>query len=70
MFTHAAWDDSRILKSQMLGDGSRTTKRIVPYAVYTDPELGRVGMTEREAVRAGKKIRVGRSQMRANGMAL
>ncbi len=70
MFTHSAWDDFRILESQMLGDGSRTTERIVPYAVYTDPELGRVGMTEREAIRAGKKIRVGRFQMRANGKAL
>ncbi len=70
MFTHSAWDDFRILESQMLGDGSRTTARIVPYAVYTDPELGRVGMTERDAVRAGKRIRVGRFAMRANGKAL
>ncbi|MFI5197065.1 MAG: mercuric reductase [Thermoanaerobaculia bacterium] len=70
MFTHTAWDDFRILASQMQGDGSRTTRRIVPYAVYTDPELGRVGMTEREAIRAGKKIRVGRFPMRANGKAV
>lgn len=70
MFTHTAWDDFRILESQMQGDGSRTTRRIVPYAVYTDPELGRVGMTEREAIQARKKIRVGRFPMRANGKAL
>ncbi len=70
MFTHSAWDDFRILKSQMLGNGSRTTARIVPYAVYTDPELGRVGMTENEALEAGRKIRVGRFSMRANGKAL
>ena len=49
LFTHTSWDDYRILLSQMAGDGTRTTERIVPYAVFTDPELGRVGMTEREA---------------------
>ena len=70
MFTHSAWDDFRILESQMQGDGARTTARIVPYAVYTDPELGRVGMTEREAIHARKKIRVGRFPMRSNGKAL
>ncbi|MEO8053521.1 MAG: mercuric reductase [Acidobacteriota bacterium] len=70
MFTHAAWDDFRILESQMLGDGSRTTARIVPYAVYTDPELGRVGMTEREAVAARRRIRVGTFPMRSNGKAI
>jgi pyruvate/2-oxoglutarate dehydrogenase complex dihydrolipoamide dehydrogenase (E3) component len=69
MFTHTAWDDFRILESQMLGDRSRTTRRIVPYAVYTDPELGRVGLTEQEALQAGKRIRVGRFSMRANGKA-
>lgn len=67
MFTHTAWDDFRILESQMLGDRSHTTRRIVPYAVYTDPELGRVGMTEREALKTGRKIRVGRFSMRASG---
>ena len=48
LFTHTSWDDYRILLSQMAGDGSRTTNRIVPYAVFTDPELGRVGLTERK----------------------
>jgi len=37
-FTHTAWDDYRILMSQIAGDGSRTTDRIVPYAMFTDPE--------------------------------
>ena len=58
-FTHTSWDDFRILQSQMLEDGSRTTDRIVPYAIFTDPELGRVGMTETEARKAGKNIKVG-----------
>ncbi len=48
MFTHTSWDDHLILESQLLGDGSRTTTgRIVPYAIFTDPELGRVGIDRR-----------------------
>ncbi|HEU5248436.1 MAG TPA: FAD-dependent oxidoreductase, partial [Thermoanaerobaculia bacterium] len=69
MFTHTAWDDYRILLSQFAGDGSRTTDRIVPYAIYTDPQLGRVGMTEAESKEAGRKVRVGRFEMRQNGKA-
>ena len=69
MFTHTAWDDFRILESQMAGDGSRTTRRVVPYAVYTDPELGRVGKTEKEAREAGADVRIGRFEMRNNGKA-
>ena len=70
MFTHTSWDDHRILLSQLVGDGKRTTRRIVPYAVYTDPELGRVGATEEELRKAGRDIRVGRFEMRGNGKAL
>ena len=58
MFTHTSWDDHRILLSQMAGDGLRTTERVVPYAIFTDPELGRVGMTEREAREAGYEVEV------------
>jgi pyruvate/2-oxoglutarate dehydrogenase complex dihydrolipoamide dehydrogenase (E3) component len=58
MFTHTSWDDHRVLISQMAGDGSYTTERVVPYAIFTDPELGRVGMTEREAREAGYEVEV------------
>jgi pyruvate/2-oxoglutarate dehydrogenase complex dihydrolipoamide dehydrogenase (E3) component len=68
-FTHTAWDDYRILLSQITGDGSRTTDRIVPYAMFTDPELGRVGMTEREAREKGLKFRVACFEMSRNGKA-
>jgi pyruvate/2-oxoglutarate dehydrogenase complex dihydrolipoamide dehydrogenase (E3) component len=64
MFTHTSWDDHRILLSQMAGDGSRTTDRIVPYAIFTDPELGRAGMTEREAREAGNEAEVMTFDMR------
>jgi pyruvate/2-oxoglutarate dehydrogenase complex dihydrolipoamide dehydrogenase (E3) component len=68
-FTHTSWDDYRILKSQLLGDGVRTTRRIVPYAIFTDPELGRVGMTEGEAKRTGTAHEVMRFDMSRNGRA-
>jgi pyruvate/2-oxoglutarate dehydrogenase complex dihydrolipoamide dehydrogenase (E3) component len=70
MFTHTAWDDYRILQSQLVGDGSRTIERIVPYAVFTDPELGRVGMTERAAREAGRRVKTARFDMRRNGKAV
>jgi pyruvate/2-oxoglutarate dehydrogenase complex dihydrolipoamide dehydrogenase (E3) component len=67
MFTHTSWDDYRILLSQLAGDGSRSTARVVPYAIFTDPELGRVGMTESEARNSREQIEVARYEMKGNG---
>lgn len=58
MSTHTAWDDYRVLESQIAGDKSRTRERVTPYAMFTDPELGRVGLTEHDAREQGRKIRV------------
>jgi pyruvate/2-oxoglutarate dehydrogenase complex dihydrolipoamide dehydrogenase (E3) component len=69
MFTHTSWDDYRILLSQFAGDGSRTTDRIVPYAMFTDPELGRVGLTEQDARKKGLKFSVSHFDMKQNGKA-
>lgn len=69
LFTHTSWDDYRILLSQMVGDGSRTTDRTVPFAMFTDPELGRVGLTEHDAREKGLKFRVSRFEMKRNGKA-
>jgi pyruvate/2-oxoglutarate dehydrogenase complex dihydrolipoamide dehydrogenase (E3) component len=69
MFTHTSWDDYRILLSQISGDHARTTDRIVPYAMFTDPELGRVGLTEQHARDKGLKLRVSRFEMKRNGKA-
>lgn len=69
MFTHTSWDDYRIIESQMIGDGSRTQDRVVPYAIFTDPQLGRVGMTENDAKLQGRKIKIGRFDMKGNGKA-
>ena len=69
-FTHTAYDDYRVLESLMLGDGARTTERVLPYAVFTEPELGRVGMTEAQAREAGHRILVGRQPMSESGKAI
>ncbi len=63
-FTHISYDDYRILKANLLDGGDRTVRdRMVPYTVFMDPQLGRVGMTEREAQKRGRKIRVARMPM-------
>lgn len=68
-FTHTAYTDSKVVHDQIVGDGRMTTERIVPYAMFLDPELGRVGMTETEARNAGHAIRVGRKDMTTSGKA-
>ena len=63
-FTHISYDDYRILKANLFDGGNRTVlDRMVPYTVFMDPQLGRVGMTETEAKKTGKKIRVARMPM-------
>jgi pyruvate/2-oxoglutarate dehydrogenase complex dihydrolipoamide dehydrogenase (E3) component len=49
--THAAYNDSRVVHANLSG-GNRTTKdRLVPFCMFTDPELARVGRNESEAAR-------------------
>jgi pyruvate/2-oxoglutarate dehydrogenase complex dihydrolipoamide dehydrogenase (E3) component len=63
-FTHISYDDFRILKSNLLEGGDRTVRnRLVPYTVFMDPQLGRVGMTEAQAQKSGRRIRVARMPM-------
>jgi pyruvate/2-oxoglutarate dehydrogenase complex dihydrolipoamide dehydrogenase (E3) component len=68
-FTHSSWDDHRILLDQMTQGGGRTTDRIVPYAIFTDPEIGRVGMSEAEAAASGKAHTAHRFDMSRSGRA-
>ena len=64
-FTHAGFDDFRIVRDNLNG-GERTTRdRLVPYCMFTDPELGRVGLNESEAQRAGIAYRVAKIPMAA-----
>ncbi|NCB62809.1 MAG: pyridine nucleotide-disulfide oxidoreductase [Clostridia bacterium] len=61
-FTYISLDDSRIVKSQILGDKSRTVENRgeVPYSVFIDPPFSRTGLTERQAVDQGHRIKVAR----------
>nr|WP_250649300.1 MULTISPECIES: FAD-dependent oxidoreductase [unclassified Actinomyces] len=57
-FTHASWNDFRVLRDLLDGREATTAGRLVPWAVFTTPELGHVGMTEAEARRAGHEVLV------------
>jgi pyruvate/2-oxoglutarate dehydrogenase complex dihydrolipoamide dehydrogenase (E3) component len=58
-FTHISYDDYRIIRNNLLRGGQSSTKdRMVPYTVYIDPQLGRIGLTEEEARAKGRAIRV------------
>jgi pyruvate/2-oxoglutarate dehydrogenase complex dihydrolipoamide dehydrogenase (E3) component len=64
-FTHAGFDDFRVVRDSLNG-GARTTRdRLVPYCMFTDPELGRVGLNESEARRAGIACRIAKIPMAA-----
>jgi pyruvate/2-oxoglutarate dehydrogenase complex dihydrolipoamide dehydrogenase (E3) component len=63
-FTHIAYDDYRVIRANLLEGGARTTTdRLLPYAVFIDPQLGRVGLTEREALERGYNVRVAKLPM-------
>jgi pyruvate/2-oxoglutarate dehydrogenase complex dihydrolipoamide dehydrogenase (E3) component len=58
-FTPIAYDDFRIVRANLLeGGGAATTDRLVPYVIFLDPQLGRVGLSEREARERGFDLRV------------
>jgi pyruvate/2-oxoglutarate dehydrogenase complex dihydrolipoamide dehydrogenase (E3) component len=52
-FTHVAFDDFRVVHDNLNGGSSTTRNRLVPYCMFTDPELARVGCNESEARRRG-----------------
>jgi pyruvate/2-oxoglutarate dehydrogenase complex dihydrolipoamide dehydrogenase (E3) component len=65
-FTHSSYDDYRILRADLIRHEKASTRdRIVPYTVFIDPQLGRAGMTEREARAQGRAIRVAKLPMSA-----
>ncbi len=70
-FTHTAYNDFEIVAANLLDRQSRrVSDRILGYALYIDPPLGRVGMTEREARAAGRPLLVGRRPMSRVGRAI
>src|SRR5439155_19543216 len=63
-FTDISYDAFRILRANLLhGDTKTTTGRLVPNTVFIDPQLGRVGLSEREARAEGKRIHVAKLPM-------
>lgn len=70
-FTHVSYDDFRILRTNLIEKGSASTEgRLVPYTVFIDPRLGRVGLTETQARAQNKKIRVAKMPMKSVERAL
>jgi pyruvate/2-oxoglutarate dehydrogenase complex dihydrolipoamide dehydrogenase (E3) component len=70
-FTHISYDDFRILRANLIEKKNASTKgRQVPYTLFIDPELGRVGLTETQARAQGRKIRVAKLPMTSVARAL
>jgi len=70
-FTHISYDDFRIIRSNLIEKKSASIKdRLVPYTVFIDPQLGRVGLTETEARAQKRNIRVARMPMTSVARAL
>jgi pyruvate/2-oxoglutarate dehydrogenase complex dihydrolipoamide dehydrogenase (E3) component len=69
-FTHTSYNDFEIVAANILDCQSRSVSdRIPAYALYTDPPLGRVGMTETEVRRSGRAAMVGTLEMKRVGRA-
>jgi pyruvate/2-oxoglutarate dehydrogenase complex dihydrolipoamide dehydrogenase (E3) component len=70
-FTHTAYNDFEIVADNLLGGTDRRLSDRIPcYALFTDPPLGRVGLSEGQARAAGRAIRVGRRPMTRVGRAI
>ena len=63
-FTHISYDDYRILQANLIDGGSRSVDdRPVPYTMFIDPQLGRIGINEREAREQGIPYKIGKIDM-------
>jgi pyruvate/2-oxoglutarate dehydrogenase complex dihydrolipoamide dehydrogenase (E3) component len=70
-FTHTAYNDFEIVAANLLGnDPRRVSDRILAYALYIDPPLGRAGMTEAEVRKTGRSALVGQRPMTKVGRAV
>jgi pyruvate/2-oxoglutarate dehydrogenase complex dihydrolipoamide dehydrogenase (E3) component len=65
-FTHIAFDDFRIIRDNLAGGNRVTTGRLIPYCLFTDPELARVGPSETEAKAKGIPYRLVKIPMAAD----
>jgi pyruvate/2-oxoglutarate dehydrogenase complex dihydrolipoamide dehydrogenase (E3) component len=65
-FTHVSYDDFRIVRTNLLEHGGASTHdRLIPHTIFIDPQLGQVGLTEQEARKQGRNIRVAKLPMNA-----
>ena len=64
-FTHVSADDFRIIRDNLAGGSRSTRDRLIPFCLFTDPPLARVGMTEREAREGGTAVRLAKVPMSA-----
>ncbi len=64
-FTHISEDDFRIVQANLHGGSRNTRDRLVPFCLFNDPEIARVGLNENEAVAAGRPYRVAKLPMEA-----
>ena len=63
-FTHISYDDFRVLRANLLENKDVTIEgRMVPYTIFIDPQLGRIGLTEKEAREQKRAIRVAKMPM-------
>ena len=62
-FTHISFDDFRVVLDNLSGGNRTTTGRQVPFCLFTDPELARVGLSEREAKERGIRYRLAKIPM-------
>jgi pyruvate/2-oxoglutarate dehydrogenase complex dihydrolipoamide dehydrogenase (E3) component len=65
-FTHIAFDDFRIIRDNLAGGNRVTTGRQIPYCLFTDPELARIGLNETEAKASGTPYRLAKIPMAAD----
>ena len=64
-FTHVSFDDFRIIRDNLAGANRTTRDRLIPYCMFTDPQLARVGLSEGEVQRQGIEVRVAKLPMSA-----
>ena len=63
-FTHISYDDFRIISTNLLEDGDATiADRLVPYTMFIDPQLGRIGLSEQEARDRGRDVLIAKMPM-------
>jgi pyruvate/2-oxoglutarate dehydrogenase complex dihydrolipoamide dehydrogenase (E3) component len=62
-FTHVAFDDFRVVRDNLNNGGRTTRERLIPFCMFTDPELARVGLNESEAKRRGIGYRLAKMSM-------